>query len=52
MQTSRKKRRRPQHGAAHPTTRHDVTDYVAAVGELDSTLLFIEHNLALINFKY
>jgi len=34
------------------TTRRDVIDYVAAGGGLDSTLLFIKHNLALINFKY
>jgi len=52
VQTSRKKRRRLQHGAAHPATRRDVIDYVAAGGGLDSTLLFIKHNLALINFKF
>jgi len=52
MQTSRKKRHRPQHGTEHPVTRRDVIDYVAAGGGLDSTLLFIKHNLALINFKY
>jgi len=40
-----KKRRRQQHG-------RDVIDYVAAGGGLDSALLFIKHNLALINFKY
>jgi len=46
-----KKRCCLQHGAAHPATRRDVIDYVATGGGLDFTLLFIKHNLALINFK-
>jgi len=41
-----------QHGATHPAMRRDIIDYVAAGGRLDSTLLFIKLNLALINFKY